>query len=269
MKIRLTLLFYICFHLLFAQVDTLMVYSEVMKKSIPNLVIKPKNYNQNGNSYPVLYLLHGAGGYFSNWMFRVPEIEQYASDYKLIIVCPDGNKTSWYFDSPIDSSSQYETYISKELVKAVDNKYNTIKEKKGRAISGLSMGGHGALYLAIRHNTIWGAAGSMSGGVNIVPFAEKWNIHEVIGSYEENKTFWENNTVINMTNLIENDLKFIVDCGSEDFFADVNQAFHEKLAAKGIPHSYSVRPGNHNWDYWRESIKEHLDFFDTYFQSNQ
>ena len=269
MKIRLTLLFYICFHLLFAQVDTLMVYSEVMQKSIPNLVIKPKNYNQNGNSYPVLYLLHGAGGYFSNWMFRVPEIEQYASDYKLIIVCPDGNKTSWYFDSPIDSSSQYETYISKELVKAVDNKYNTIKEKKGRAISGLSMGGHGALYLAIRHNTIWGAAGSMSGGVNIVPFAEKWNIHEVIGPYEENKTFWENNTVINMTNLIENDLKFIVDCGSEDFFADVNQAFHEKLVSKEIPHEYSVRPGNHNWEYWRESIKEHLAFFNNYFQTNQ
>jgi S-formylglutathione hydrolase FrmB len=87
-----------------------------MKKSIPNLVIKPKNYNQNGNSYPSLYLLHGAGGYFSNWMFRVPEIEQYANDYNIIIVCPDGNKTSWYFDSPIDSSSQYETYIAKELV---------------------------------------------------------------------------------------------------------------------------------------------------------
>jgi len=144
MKIRLTLLFYFCIHLFFAQVDTLIVYSEVMQKAIPNLVIKPKNYSQNGHSYSVLYLLHGAGGYFSNWMFRVPEIEQYASDYNLIIVCPDGNKTSWYFDSPIDSSSQYETYIAKELIKEIDHKYNTIRNKKGRAISGLSMGGHGA-----------------------------------------------------------------------------------------------------------------------------
>jgi len=109
----------------------------------------------------------------------------------------------------------------------------------------------------------------MSGGVNIVPFAEKWNIHEVIGTYKENKAFWENNTVINMTDLIENDLKFIVDCGSEDFFADVNQAFHEKLVSKEIPHEYSVRPGNHNWEYWRESIKEHLAFFNNYFQTNQ
>ncbi len=80
MKIRLTLIFYFFIHLFFAQVDTLIVYSEVMQKPIPNLVIKPKSYNHNGNSYPVLYLLHGAGGYFSNWMFRVPEIEQYASD---------------------------------------------------------------------------------------------------------------------------------------------------------------------------------------------
>ena len=269
MKIRLTLLFYFCVHLFFAQVDTLIVYSEIMKKSIPNLVIKPKNYNQNGNSYPSLYLLHGAGGYFSNWMFRVPEIEQYANDYNIIIVCPDGNKTSWYFDSPIDSSSQYETYIAKELVKEIDHKYNTIRNKKGRAISGLSMGGHGALYLAIRHNNIWGAAGSMSGGVNIVPFAERWNIHEVIGSYKENKAYWENNTVINMIDLIKDDFELIIDCGTSDFFADVNQVFHEKLKAKGVPHSYSVRPGNHNWEYWRESIKEHLLFFDDYFQSNQ
>ena len=54
-----------------------------------------------------------------------------------------------------------------------------------------------------------------------------------------------------------------------DFFAEVNQAFHEKLVSKEIPHEYLVRPGNHNWEYWRESIKEHLLFFNSYFQTNQ
>ena len=72
-----------------------------------------------------------------------------------------------------------------------------------------------------------------------------------------------------MIDLIEDDFELIIDCGTSDFFAGVNQVFHEKLEAKGIPHSYSVRPGNHNWEYWRESIKEHLLFFDDYFQSNQ
>lgn len=268
MKIHLTFLFCLYFQLLFAKVDTLLVYSEVMDKSIPNLIITPQDYQQKKERYPVLYLLHGAGGYFSNWMYRVPEIEVYATDYDIIIVCPDGNKTSWYLDSPIDSSSQYETYISQELVPTIDQKYKTIPDQTKRAITGLSMGGHGAFYLAFRHQDIWGAAGSMSGGLDIRPFSEEWNIADLLGSYADNKNNWEENTVINMTHLLNGGLKIIFDCGTEDFFAGVNEAFHEKLIAEEIPHDYSVRPGAHNWAYWSESIKSHLLFFEDFFQQN-
>ena len=265
-KTILSVLFSFCVQLLVAQIDTLMVYSQVMGKSIPNLVITPKDYDIQDDELPVLYLLHGAGGYFSNWMFRVPEIEKYATDYNIIIVCPDGDKTSWYIDSPIDSTSQYESYITKELVPAIDQIYKTIKHKSGRAITGLSMGGHGAFYLAFRHQELWGAAGSMSGGVDIIPFAEEWNIDEILGPYSENKSTWEEHTVINMTHLLNGALKIIFDCGSGDFFAGVNQALHEKLVSTEVPHEYSVRPGTHNWEYWRESIKSHLIFFDRFFQ---
>jgi S-formylglutathione hydrolase FrmB len=267
-KIKLTFLFFLYINLIFGQIDTLFVRSKVMKKSIPNLVITPKEYESQDKAFPVLYLLHGAGGYFSNWMFRVPEIEEYANDYNIIIVCPDGDKTSWYLDSPIDSSSQYETYISKELVHAVDQKYKTIAEANGRAITGLSMGGHGAFYLAFKHQDIWGAAGSMSGGLDIRPFSEEWNISDLLGSYSENQELWEENTVINLTSLLSGELKIIFDCGTEDFFVEVNKAFHNKLVAKGIPHEYSLRSGAHNWDYWRVSIKEHLIFFDDFFTTD-
>lgn len=265
-KTLLSVLFSFCVQLLVAQIDTLMVYSQVMGKSIPNLVITPQGYQAEGTKLPVLYLLHGAGGYFSNWMFRVPEIEQYASDYNIIIVCPDGNKTSWYLDSPIDPKSQYETFICEELVRAVDDNYATIANKKGRAITGLSMGGHGAFYLAFRHQELWGAAGSMSGGVDIRPFASSWNIDEILGSYAEHKSNWDENTVMNLTHLLNGDLKLIFDCGSGDFFAEVNQALHEKLVSAEIPHEYSVRPGAHNWDYWSTSIKHHLLFFKHFFE---
>ena len=179
MRFTLTLLVCLQVQILFSKVDTLIVYSKVMDKSSQISLSLLKIISKQKNS-SVLYLLHGAGGYFSNWMFRVPEIEKYASDYDIIIVCPDGNKTSWYFDSPVDSSSQYETYISKELISEVDKKYNTNASKNGRAITGLSMGGHGALYIAFKHQDIFGATGSMSGGVDIIPFASKWNIHEVL-----------------------------------------------------------------------------------------
>ena len=267
-KIKLTFLFFLYIHLIFGQIDTLFVRSKVMKKSIPNLVITPKEYESQDKAFPVLYLLHGAGGYFSNWIFRVPEIEEYANDYNIIIVCPDGNKTSWYLDSPIDSSSQYETYISHELVPTIDQKYKTIPIPSKRAITGLSMGGHGAFYLAFKHQDIWGAAGSMSGGLDIRPFSEEWNIADLLGSYADNKNNWEEHTVINMTHLLNGRLQIIFDCGTEDFFAAVNEAFHNKLVKEGILHEYSVRPGTHNWDYWRESIKSHLIFFEDFFQQN-
>mgnify|MGYP006104103587 CR=1 FL=1 len=114
----------------FSQVDTLIIFSESMNKTIPNLVIKPLKYKQNGAKLPVLYLLHGAGGNYTNWLLKVPLIKKYASDFNILIVCPDGGKTSWYFDSPIDQQMKYETYISKELIEFIDQKYNTISQKK-------------------------------------------------------------------------------------------------------------------------------------------
>ncbi|HEV7330471.1 MAG TPA: alpha/beta hydrolase-fold protein [Flavisolibacter sp.] len=64
-----------------------------------------------------------------------------------MIVCPDGAFGSWYFDNPVDTTLKYETYISKELVVWVDKNYKTIASPKGRAITGLSVGGHGALIM--------------------------------------------------------------------------------------------------------------------------
>ncbi|WP_242499227.1 alpha/beta hydrolase family protein [Flavobacterium sp. 140616W15] len=80
------------------------------------------------------------------------------------------------FDSPIDTTFKYETYVIDELVPFIDKNYKTITSREGRAISGLSMGGHGALYLSFKHQEVFGAAGSMSGGVDFRPFPEKWDI---------------------------------------------------------------------------------------------
>ena len=79
---------------------------------------------------------------------------------------PEGEVFSYYLNSPVVKESQFETYISEEVIEKIDNTYRTIKNKKGRAISGLSMGGYGALYLAIRHPDLFCAAGSMSGALN-------------------------------------------------------------------------------------------------------
>ncbi|MBJ7880031.1 alpha/beta hydrolase [Gelidibacter salicanalis] len=250
-----------------SRVDTLMVASASMNKSIPNLVILPDHYSAEQESYPVLYLLHGAGGTYADWVSKVPKLKAYADTYNLIIVCPDGGLTSWYFDSPMDVKMKYETYISKELINAIDTTYNTTAEKSGRAITGLSMGGHGAFYLAFKHQDIWGAAGSMSGGLDIRPFPNNWDLNKRLGNYAEYKDNWEENTVINMVyKLTDNSLKLIFDCGISDFFYDANKRLHEKLMERNIAHDYIERPGNHNWAYWSNSIQYQLLFFNDYFK---
>lgn len=253
-----------------SQVDTLMVTSESMNKELPNLVILPDSYGDKNKEFPVLYLLHGASGNFGDWLHKVPQLKEYVDTYNFIIVCPDGGFTSWYFDSPVDDKMQYETYITKELLQSVEKNYNTIPNRSGRAISGLSMGGHGAFYLAFKHQDIWGAAGSTSGGLDIRPFPSRWDISKRLGSYAENKEAWEKNSVINLVYLLKGgNVKLIFDCGTEDFFHGANKRMHEKLLERNIPHDYIERPGKHNKKYWANSIKYQLLFFNEFFKSDK
>lgn len=106
----------------------------------------------------------------------------------------------------------------------------------------------------------------MSGGLDIRPFPNNWGISQQLGNFDTNQENWEKNTVTNMIQLLkEGDLKLIFDCGVDDFFYTVNKTFHKKLLDKNIPHDYIERPGNHNWDYWQNSIKYQLVFFDAFF----
>jgi S-formylglutathione hydrolase FrmB len=248
-----------------ATVDTINTYSAAMKKNIKAVVILPSD-SAAKTALPVVYLLHGHGGGYANWLTRVPELKEYADQHQMIIVCPDGDKASWYFDSPKLSGSKYETYIARELVSWVDKHYPTIKNKKGRAITGLSMGGHGALYLAFKHQDTFGAAGSMSGGLDLRPFPNNWGLSGHLGTYAAHPESWEEHTVINLTHLITPaSLQLIIDCGTQDFFYNVNTAFHQKLLDRNIPHDFISRPGTHNWEYWRNAVKYQLLFMNNFF----
>jgi S-formylglutathione hydrolase FrmB len=249
-----------------ATVDTVDTYSNAMKKNIKAVIVRPDDYASLGN-LPVVYLLHGFGGNYADWVRSARGFEKAADVYKIMIVCPDGNN-SWYWDSPVDDKYKYETYVATELVKWVDEKYKTIRDRKGRGITGLSMGGHGAMYLAMKHQDVFGAAGSMSGGVDIRPFPNNWQMAQRAGKYAENPAFWEANTVINMLHLLTpNSLAIMIDCGTEDFFYKVNEKLHEQLLYRNIPHDYVSRPGAHNWQYWNNAIGFQLLFMTNYFRS--
>lgn len=253
------------------RIETVSVRSEKMNREIPNTVILPEGYaTDTTRNYPVIYLLHGCGDNYRTWAERTKtDLPQIASDKGIIFVCPDGEK-SWYWDSPLRPESQFETYVSKELVEAIDNLYRTIPDRTARAIAGFSMGGHGALWLSIHHPDTYGAVGSMSGGADIRPFPKSWEMSKQIGDYRKNKKRWNAHTVINRIPELKNgELEIIIDCGYDDFFFKVNERLHKALIKRGIMHDYIVRPGAHTHPYWNNAVDFQILFFEKYFKKNK
>ncbi|MDD4515050.1 alpha/beta hydrolase family protein [Massilibacteroides sp.] len=264
-KLSLSLIFFIgsFISLHAAKVDTIAVHSPSMNKNVEVVVVAPTSIKADA---PVIYLLHGYSGNARSWIGIKPNLPEIADQAGIVFVCPDA-KNSWYWDSPKDPSYRYETFVAKELVNYIDTHYPVKKDRSARAITGLSMGGHGALWLAFRHTDVFGAAGSTSGGVDIRPFPNNWEMNKQLGDESSNREVWEQHSVINQVDRLKNgELAIIVDCGYGDFFYEINQDLHGKLLKYKIDHEFQVRPGVHNADYWRNSIDFQILFFRKYFE---
>lgn len=249
-----------------ALVDTINVHSDAMNKDIQAVVVLP---GKGKTTAPVIYLLHGFGGNAKSWLEFKPNLPEIADLLGVAFVCPDGSN-SWYWDSPVDPSIRYETFVSAELIAYIDAHYPTVKNRSGRAITGLSMGGHGAMWLSMRHKDVFGAAGTTSGGVDIRPFPNNWDMSRLLGSESENREVWEAHTAINQIDRLRNgDLALIIDCGYGDFFFEVNNEFHRKLLKYKIDHDFLVRPGVHNGEYWNNSIDYQILFFKKFFDKKK
>ena len=255
-----------------AQADTIEVMSQAMNRVIKNVVVMPEQYfaeNSQETRFPVLYLLHGAYGCYSDWSKKA-DLHRLADEYGVIIVCPDG-QDSWYFDSPVDPKMQFETYVSKELVAFIDSHYRTHANRFMRAITGLSMGGHGSLFLAWRHPDVFWSCGSMSGNMDITQFPDKWHIKDRLGELADNPQRWRDHAVCNLVDQLKASTlqpaqNIIIDDGLNDIFIKNNIALHDQLVEAGIEHDFTVRPGRHSWDYWVNSLDYHMMFFSKAFE---
>lgn len=249
--------------------DTVSVYSPKMKREIKATVAIPSIPQKNKTEslrYPSIYIIHGFSDNYQRWG-KALNLDSLATANQCIIICPDG-QDSWYWDSPLDSTMQFETFISDELVRYIDQHYPTISNPKFRAITGHSMGGHGAMFLAMRHPDIFGNAGSMSGGLDIRPFPDRWRMKEWLGDKNQNLDRWTLHSAINQIDRIKNgDINIILDCGTSDFFLEVNRNFHKALLDAKINHDYIERPGGHTWTYWKNAIIYQLLFFRNNFNS--
>lgn len=262
-----------------AQVDTIEVYSKAMDKSLKAAVVKPESYDKNAAALPSVYVLHGGSGSFTDWHDKVTEpglLEKLANQYNVLIITPGVGPSSYYYDSPLLDSVRYETYMTKELIPFVDQNYNTIKEREGRAITGLSMGGHGAMMISAKNPELFIAAGSMSGVMNID--YRMWEVDEsfrnrikegqkmALGEINYEAPFTEYTAVGLVDRMKENGIALLIDCGVDDFLIATNRQIHSLLLGKGVPHEYTERPGAHTWEYWTEALPVHMLFIDKVFK---
>jgi putative tributyrin esterase len=260
-------------------VDSLAIPSVAMNKTYKAAVVLPNSYAKGKSVYPVLYLLHGAYGHFNDWLSKTPDrntVKNLADQYNIIIVMPEGETFSFYLDSPVNKGSQFETYITSEVIQKIDKTYRTINDKKGRVITGLSMGGHGALYLSAKHPDLFSAAGSMSGAVDMGTMLNRDSadqvmklIQPVFGDQSNNPDLYTQNAVIGMVDKIKtNKLALIIDCGVDDFLIEPNRELHRRLVYSKVPHDYTERPGAHTWEYWENALPYQILFFSKVFKNN-
>jgi len=268
----------------------------------------PAGYDASGTRrYPVLYYLHGLGRDENDWL-DLGKLDQVADGMGLeaIVVMPDGDN-NFYFDSTLDTdyagcmkdgagmfiptqsrkktcvkTSRYETYMIHDLIHWVDSTYRTIASREGRGIAGLSMGGFGALMLAMRHPDLFAVAASHS-GVDALTYKGPYPYDKAkAGLYTEvaagsfnpivdwiRKLFgpdiatWRaHDPAVLVDKLAPGSLALYLDCGTEDEFALHNgmQYLHDKLLDRHIEHAYYLGPGHHDFHFWAVRLPFSLAF---------
>ena len=223
-------------------------------------VFLPESYHTTNQIYPVVFLLHGYNGNYKQFS-KISDLQYLASELNFIIVCPDGLKNSWYVNSPVQEKMQFEDFFVSDLVPYILLNYRV--NQNSLYISGLSMGGHGALYLFNKYIHLFKAAGSMSGVVDLnSPFVKNSGLNEILGPYSANNKYYNSFSVINnLNNIVLYQKPIIFDCGLSDVFLDINQNLYNQCQQLGMKVIFTTPEGKHNYDYWCKSLLAHLVFF--------
>lgn len=250
-----------------ARVETVQFHSALVGKTLPYNVILPADYRLSATRYPVIYLLHGWAGHYSDWVTRT-NVADYAAQYRMIVVMPEGND-GWYTDG-VGASDKYESYILQELIPDVQRRYRTIESRYGRGIAGLSMGGYGALKFGLKSPGTFAFAGSLSGALAATTWTEddlksfKGINNSLVAAFgPRDSAPRKANDIFELARGMSASRAaalpyFYFDCGTEDFFLAVNEQFAALLTEKKVPHEFRELPGVHGWQYWDQQVKELL-----------
>jgi len=239
--------------------------SAALGKPMKYRVLLPEGYDKTLRRYPVLYLLHGLGGDYTDWTTRT-NVADYTRPLGLIVVMPDGGNQWW--TNAADGNARYEDYLAADLPADVVKKFRTINSRYGRAIAGLSMGGYGALKLALKRPGAFTVAASFSGALNVtragelerlIGAAESQRLHSIFGPSGSETRTGNDVFLLAAASKPAGASYFYIDCGiADNSLIDASREVVAALHKAGVAYEYHETAGAHSWDYWDRRIRDFL-----------
>jgi S-formylglutathione hydrolase FrmB len=261
--------------------ESLYIKSAVLGRDIKYSVYLPYDYYSSNRLYPVLYLLHGYTDNEITWIqngevqITADKLITNKESVPLIIIMPDGGLT-WYINNYNDSI-RYEDAFFLDFMPTIEKTYRIRFDKKFRAIGGLSMGGYGALLYSFKHPDVFSGCIAFSAAIrNDSLMIKRLKIGEsnsVIcygklkgDTLPEN---WKRNSLLNLAISTPFEklcsVKYYIDCGDKDALIYGNSLLNFILNDRQVPHEFRVRKGKHEWIYWRNGLKDGLEFINLIF----
>jgi enterochelin esterase-like enzyme len=251
--------------------DNLTLSSEILGGERKYAIYLPPDYDVSARSYPVLYLLHGAGDDQTGWV-QFGEVLHIADKAiregnatPMVIVMPDASTGRRGYFNDISGEWRYEDFFFEEFIPYVEDTYRIKGEKRYRAVAGLSMGGGGAFMYALHRPDMFSSAAPLSAYLGPLTIEDLKNrLEDTQASDSEIEAYFNRHSALQLIQSMPDDqreaVRWYIDCGDDDFLAEGNSLAHIAMRKREIPHEYRVRDGAHNWTYWRESLPVVLEF---------
>jgi S-formylglutathione hydrolase FrmB len=255
--------------------------SKILARGVPYCVVLPPSFDEDKRrQFPVLYFFHGLGDneqfFVHSGAWNLVEDMREKGELKdFLIATPDARST--FYINARDGKERYEDFLVHEFFPYIEKRYRAAAGRANRAISGISMGGYGALHLAYRHPQLFSAVSAHSAALidklptflaGTTPNSPRSRVLGRVFGNPPDPLFWEQNSPIAMARTANlANLKIYFDCGDEDDFGfDSGAAILDKvLISRHIAHEFHIYPGRHDAAYFASHLPASLTFHSRLF----
>ena len=256
--------------------------SKTLAHAVDYCVLLPPSYDANKTQrFPILYFFHGLGDdaqmfvHTGGWNL-VEDMWEGKQLSEFLIVTPSAGAT-FYINSN-DGKVRYEDFLIEEFLPTIEKKFRVKPGRANRAVSGVSMGGYGALHLAFRHPELFSSASAHSAalidklpsflGGGVAQNSPRARVFGGTFGNPPNATFWDRNSPIGIARTASlKGVNIYFDCGEEDDFGFESgaTALDRVLTSRKIPHEFHLYPGRHDWQYFATHLPASLEFHSRLF----